>query len=158
MKKIILIALLISLPLSTVLAQGKLINNSGDRPAWVKRDVSKYDIMKVSASSEYGVDQAKKAAFKKLEDVVILNISKYMSEIAVGDFDLAETKARVAASQYVRNIDEATSIETYWEHRRVKKHDVFTYYILYNFNDFEKKKVVLELDKKDNASRFEDNF
>ncbi len=159
MKKILLIAMLVTLPLTAVLAQGKLINSSSDkRPVWIKKDVTKYDIMKVSASSDYGVEQAKTAAYDKLRDIAIAHITKYMADISVGEFDINEIKAKVENSQFIKNIDEATSIDTYWEHRRVKNNDVFTYYILYEFNDFEKKKVALELNAKDYKTSFEDNF
>ena len=53
----------------------------------------------------------------------------------------------VRNSDFVRNISEYSAIETYWEHRLIKRQDVYIYYILYDFNDFEKKKISLDIDQ-----------
>ena len=72
--------------------------------------------------------------------------------------DVEKVRNDVENSQFIRNISEATSIQTYWEHRLVKKQDVYYYYILYDFNDTEKKKVALEINKDNFQNRLDEKF
>lgn len=145
MKKSILIlfSFLLCIP---VFGQGKLIESSADkRPTWIKRDVERYDIMKVDQESSVSLNDARNKAFDRLREHAINAVTSYLMQTHIEGADMEQVRNEVINSQYLRNISEATAIQTYWEHRLVKKKDVYIYYILYNFNDTEKKKVALEI-------------
>ena len=156
MKRILLFSLM-CLITATAFGQGKLIESSEDkRPVWIKRNVDRYDIMKVDQQSTINLQDARDKAFEELTNFAINAVSTYLMRTHVEGADAAEIHNKVANSQYIKNISEITAIQTYWEHRLVKKQDVYYYYILYNFNDTEKKKVALELNKDDFQSKLED--
>ena len=156
MKRILLFSLM-CLITATAFGQGKLIESSEDkRPVWIKRNVDRYDIMKVDQQSTISLQDARDKAFEELTNFAINAVSTYLMRTHVEGADAAEIHNKVANSQYIKNNSEITAIQTYWEHRLVKKQDVYYYYILYNFNDTEKKKVALELNKDDFQSKLED--
>ena len=156
MKRILLFSLM-CLITATAFGQGKLIESSEDkRPVWIKRNVDRYDIMKVDQQSTISLQDARDKAFEELTNFAINAVSTYLMRTHVEGADAAEIHNKVANSQYIKNISAITAIQTYWEHRLVKKQDVYYYYILYNFNDTEKKKVALELNKDDFQSKLED--
>lgn len=155
MKKFFLILLSISICIP-VLGQGKLIESSADkRPLWIKRDVDRYDVMKVIQESTISLNDARNKAFEELTNFATNAITTYVLRTHVEGADAAQIREKVANSQYIKNISELTSIQTYWEHRLVKKQNVYYYYILYNFNDTEKKKVALEINMEDFQSKLE---
>ena len=148
MKKYILITLLCLLTLPSF-AQGKLIGRREEkRPAWIKRDVDRYDIMKFCQESTISLDNAKEKAFEELTNYIANTVTTYLVSTNVTDTDVNVLRKRVEASDYLRNVSESTAIQTYWEHRLYKKQDLYKYYILYNFNDTEKKKAALEINRK----------
>ncbi len=161
MKKIIILAILTVLPLTASFAQGKLIESSNEtKPHWVKREVSNHNVMKVSATSDMDLEQAKVQAYAKMKDIASRCITKYLVDMSVGGYDLEAIKEQVEDSDYIRNIDEASAIDYYWEHRIVKNRHKYTYYLLYEFNEFEKKKVALEfnISNSDIVNDFENYF
>ena len=148
MKKYILITLLCLLTLPSF-AQGKLIESSEEkRPAWIKRDVDRYDIMKFCQESTISLDNAKEKAFEELTNYIANTVTTYLVSTNVTDTDVNVLRKRVEASDSLTNVSESTAIQTYWEHRLYKKQDLYKYYILYNFNDTEKKKAALEINRK----------
>ena len=127
--------------------QGRLIESSADkRPVWVKRDVDRYDVVKISQESSISLENAKEKAFDELRSQVIGSAAKYIMGRNVEGRSSDEIIRAVENSSYVKNISSVAAISTYWEHRLVKKEDVYIYYILYDFNDLEKKKIALEID------------
>ena len=118
------------------------------RPAWIKRDVDRYDIMKFCQESTISLDNAKEKAFEELTNYIANTVTTYLVSTNVTDTDVNVLRKRVEASDYLRNVSESTAIQTYWEHRLYKKQDLYKYYILYNFNDTEKKKAALEINRK----------
>lgn len=145
MKKCILIlfSFLLCIPVS---GQGKLVESSAPkRPAWVKKDVDRMDLMKVSKESTVSLNDARLKAFDELRNIAINSITSYLMQTHIEGADLENVRNEVINSNYVRNISEATAVRTYWEYRLVKKRDLFVYYILYDFNDTEKKKVALDI-------------
>ena len=111
MKRFLLLTLMTMMALPSF-SQGRLLESSAEKkPMWVKHDVEKYDVFKISMESTVSLEDAKTKAFDGLRNLVI-----------------------------------------YWEHRLIKRQDVYIYYILYDFNDFEKKKISLEIDKADSGT------
>ena len=158
MKRFLLLSLLCLFTVS-VYGQGRLLESSVDkRPAWVKKSVDRYDIMKASQQSTVSLEDARNKAFEELHNFASNSITAYLMRTHVEGADAEEVRARVENSQYIRNISEATSLMTYWEHRLVKKQDVYIYYILYDFNDTEKKKAALDINMDDFRDRNKDNF
>lgn len=154
MKRIIILIAAVTLPLSFMFAQGKLIERSSrKKPVWLNQDTNKYGFIKVSESSFISVEQAKEMAFNKLKDLATNAIAQYLFKTTVGERDMELLKEKTANSLYIKNISENTAVQTYWEHRRVKKQSVYKYYILYEFNDFEKKKVALDLSSQDSKAK-----
>lgn len=132
----------------TASGQGKLICSSEDRrPAWTKRDVDRYEVMKASGESTVSLEDAKEKAFAELRGTVVRSVSSYLMSTDIVGTDAGEVKKNVENSLFVRNISESTAIQVYWEHRMVRKQDVYIYYVLYNFNDTEKKKAALEINR-----------
>ena len=127
MKKYILITLLCLLTLPSF-AQGKLIESSEEkRPAWIKRDVDRYDIMKFCQESTISLDNAKEKAFEELTNYIANTVTTYLVSTNVTDTDVNVLRKRVEASDYLRNVSESTAIQTYWEHRLYKKQDLYKY-------------------------------
>ncbi|HIZ87011.1 MAG TPA: hypothetical protein IAC03_02490 [Candidatus Coprenecus pullistercoris] len=146
MRRFLLLLLISALSLPA-LAQGRLVGSSADkRPAWVKRDVDRYDVIKVSYESTLSLRDAEDKAFESLRNHVVNTVTTYLMKYNVEGRSLEDIRSDVENSGYVRDISGLTSIDTYWEHRTVKKQDVYIYYILYDFNDFEKKKIAMEID------------
>lgn len=138
----------------TAFGQGKLVKSSSkSQPKWINRNVDKYDIIKVSATSTIDLETARQAAFDKLKSDVITASIRYIISISI-DANESKIKNQVENSQYLKDISEGTSIETYWEERYKKRGKTthYNYYILYNFNDFEIKKMALEIDKNNSAT------
>lgn len=134
-------------------SQGRLLESSAEKkPMWVKHDVEKYDVFKISMESTVSLEDAKTKAFDGLRNLVINTTTTYMLRINYDGREAEEIMNDVRNSDFVRNISEYYAIETYWEHRLIKRQDVFIYYILYDFNDFEKKKISLEIDKADSGT------
>lgn len=139
----------------TCSGQGRIIEKSDNkRPVWVKRDNT--DILKhsitVSSESITSVDDAKNKAFEALKSSIINTVTKYMMNTDIDGRSQEWIRQEVENSDYIKNISETTSVDTYWEHRKVKGEDIYIYYILYEFNDFEKKKIVLEIDSKNSSA------
>ncbi len=133
--------------------QGRLIESSdAKRPAWIKRDVDRYDLLKISVESTVSIEDARNNAFMKLHELAVNAVTTYLMKTAVGDADIAKVKSDVLNTQFMKNISENTSVDTYWEHRQNKKNDVYIYYILYDFNEFEMKKVALEINRMNSSS------
>lgn len=152
MKKsiIILLSILMCIP---VFGQGKLVESSTDkRPTWIKRDVDRMDLIKVSKESTVSLNDARLKAFDELRDIATNAITSYLMQTHVEGAELGDVRNEVISSSYIRNISEATAVQIYWEHRLVKKRNLFIYYILYDFNDTEKKKVALDI----NMGNFKD--
>lgn len=145
MKRFLLISLMSLLAISAF-GQGKLIESSEDkRPAWIKRDVDRYEIMKVCQQSTISLEDARNLAFEELHNFVVNAVTTYLMRTHVEGAEVEKVKQEVENSLYVKNISESTALQVYWEHRLVKKKDVYSYYILYNFNDAEKKKVAIDI-------------
>lgn len=145
MKRFLLISLMSLLAISAF-GQGKLIESSEDkRPAWIKRDVDRYEIMKVCQQSTVSLEDARDLAFEELHNFVVNAVTTYLMRTHVEGAEVEKVKQEVENSLYVKNISESTALQVYWEHRLVKKKDVYSYYILYNFNDAEKKKVAIDI-------------
>ena len=133
--------------------QGRLIESSdAKRPAWIKRDVDRYDLLKISVESTVSIEDARNNAFMKLHELAVNAVTTYLMKTAVGDADIAKVKSDVLNTQFMKNISENTSVDTYWEHRQNKKNDVYIYYILYDFNEFEMMKVALEINRMNSSS------
>ena len=133
--------------------QGRLIESSdAKRPAWIKRDVDRYDLLKISVESTVSIEDARNNAFMKLHELAVNAVTTYLMKTAVGDADIAKVKSDVLNTQFMKNISENTSVDTYWEHRQNKKNDVYIYYILYDFNEFEMKKVALVINRMNSSS------
>ena len=129
-------------------SQGRLLESSAEKkPMWVKHDVEKYDVFKISMESTVSLEDAKTKAFDGLRNLVINTTTTYMLRINHDGREAEEIMNDVRNSDFVRNISEYSAIETYWEHRLIKRQDVYIYYILYDFNDFEKKKISLDIDQ-----------
>ena len=129
-------------------SQGRLLESSAEKkPMWVKHDVEKYDVFKISMESTVSLEDAKTKAFDGLRNLVINTTTTYMLRINYDGREAEEIMNDVRNSDFVRNISEYSAIETYWEHRLIKRQDVYIYYILYDFNDFEKKKISLDIDQ-----------
>ena len=129
-------------------SQGRLLESSAEKkPMWVKHDVEKYDVLKISMESTVSLEDAKTRAFDGLRNLVINTTTTYMLRINHDGREAEEIMNDVRNSDFVRNISEYSAIETYWEHRLIKRQDVYIYYILYDFNDFEKKKISLDIDQ-----------
>lgn len=136
-----------------VFGQGKLVESSTDkRPTWIKRDVDRMDLIKVSKESTVSLNDARLKAFDELRDIATNAITSYLMQTHVEGAELGDVRNEVISSSYIRNISEATAVQIYWEHRLVKKRNLFIYYILYDFNDTEKKKVALDI----NMGNFKD--
>lgn len=134
---------LLTLPLS---AQGRLVGSSSEkRPVWIKHDTGQLGLTKVSYESGISLDDARDKAFEKLSNLVANTVTAYLIGTSVTEPDAEALMSAVRKSSFLRNISESTAIQTYWEHRTVKKQDIYIYYILYEFNDFEKKKIALEV-------------
>lgn len=145
MKRFLLISLMSLLAISAF-GQGKLIESSEDkRPAWIKRDVDRYEIMKVCQQSTVSLEDARNLAFEELHNFVVNAVTTYLMRTHVEGAEVEKVKQEVENSLYVKNISESTALQVYWEHHLVKKKDVYSYYILYNFNDAEKKKVAIDI-------------
>lgn len=147
MKRFLLLALMTMMALPSF-SQGRLLESSAEKkPMWVKHDVEKYDVFKISMESTVSLEDAKTKAFDGLRNLVINNTTTYMLRINHDGREAEEIMNDVRNSDFVRNISEYSAIETYWEHRLIKRQDVYIYYILYDFNDFEKKKISLDIDQ-----------
>ena len=147
MKRFLLLTLMAMIALPS-LCQGRLLESSSEkRPVWVKRDVEKYDVLKIRMESKVSLEDAKTKAFDGLRNLVINTTTTYMLRINHDGREAEEIMNDVRNSDFVRNISEYSAIETYWEHRLIKRQDVYIYYILYDFNDFEKKKISLDIDQ-----------
>lgn len=152
MKRFLLLTLMTMMALPSF-SQGRLLESSAEKkPMWVKHDVEKYDVFKISMESTVSLEDAKTKAFDGLRNLVINTTTTYMLRINYDGREAEEIMNDVRNSDFVRNISEYYAIETYWEHRLIKRQDVFIYYILYDFNDFEKKKISLEIDKADSGT------
>lgn len=147
MKRFLLLALMTMMALPSF-SQGRLLESSAEKkPMWVKHDVEKYDVLKISMESTVSLEDAKTKAFDGLRNLVINTTTTYMLRINHDGREAEEIMNDVRNSDFVRNISEYSAIETYWEHRLIKRQDVYIYYILYDFNDFEKKKISLDIDQ-----------
>lgn len=154
MKRIVILIIALSFT-SFMFGQGKLINSSTDKvPVWVKKDVEKYDIIKISETSSISLNDAKNKAFELLKTKVIISTTRYMLKNSING-DETSIRNNVTNSQFVRNIAESSSIDTYWEERFIKKDKktIYNYYILYDFNDFELKKIALEINQGESNTR-----
>ena len=152
MKKIvfILFSILMCIP---AMGQGKLIESSeSKKPVWINRDVDRYDLLKICEENTVSLDNAKENAFKKLHNLAVNAVTTYLMKTSVGGADVNQVKNQVINTQFMKNISENTSIDTYWEHRLYKKKDLYIYYILYDFNEFEMKKVALEINQSNSSA------
>lgn len=147
MERFLLLTLMTMMALPSF-SQGRLLESSAEKkPMWVKHDVEKYDVFKISMESTVSLEDAKTKAFDGLRNLVINTTTTYMLRINHDGREAEEIMNDVRNSDFVRNISEYSAIETYWEHRLIKRQDVYIYYILYDFNDFEKKKISLDIDQ-----------
>lgn len=101
--------------------------------------------MKVCQQSTVSLEDARDLAFEELHNFVVNAVTTYLMRTHVEGAEVEKVKQEVENSLYVKNISESTALQVYWEHRLVKKKDVYSYYILYNFNDAEKKKVAIDI-------------
>ena len=123
--------------------QGKLIESSDDkRPVWIKRNVDRYDLLKIDQQSTVSLQDARDKAFEELHNLASNAITAYLMRTHVEGADVEKVHNDVENSQFIRNISE----------------DVYYYYILYDFNDTEKKKVALEINMDNFQSRLDDKF
>lgn len=151
MKKYLLTAILCLMAIQ-LSGQGRLIESSAEkRPAWVKRDVGKFDLTKVSYESTVSLEDAENKAFDKLYNLIANSVTAYLASTNVNGPDTGELMSRVRNSDFLKDINESTAIQTYWEERLVKKQNVYIYYILYEFNDFEKKRIALEINRENST-------
>lgn len=154
MKRIAIILLSLVLA-STSFAQGKLVKSSDKKaPAWIKKNVDKYEAVKVTHESKISLKDAEKGALAQLHDMVVEATVAYIYQHSVGKKDEASIKRHVENSSYVRNISKSTSLDTYWEVRYDKKsgRNIYIYYILYYFNDIEMKKIALEINQANSST------
>lgn len=154
MKRIIFItaAMLIS---SLLFGQGKLVSSSQPRtPIWVKNDVEKYDVVKVSAASNISLKAAKEQALSILHNKVVDMTTKHMMQFAMGTPE-STVRNNIEKSAFVKGISESSALDSYWEERYVKKSKSTTYYyyFLYNFNETEIGKISLEINKENSATQ-----
>lgn len=158
MKKIFTILLTLSFAI-TCFGQGKLINSSTkSAPKWLNREVDQYEIIKVSSTSTISLDDAKNNAYNQLKDKVTSATVRYMMNNSINP-DLNTITTNVKNSQYIKSISESLALDYYWEVRKIRKNDqmVYNYYFLYNFNDFEMKKIALEINKANSSTLKEVN-
>lgn len=149
MKRIVVILLTVLIA-STTFAQGKLVKSSDPKPpVWLKKDVNKYEAIKVRQESTVSLQDAEAGAFAQLKDYVVKTTVAHMLKMTVGEKNEDAIRKSVENSSYVKNISEATSLDTYWEIRFDKrsKMNYYNYNILYYFNDMEMKKISLEINK-----------
>lgn len=149
MKRIVVIILTVLIA-STTFAQGKLVKSSDPKPpVWLKKDVNKYEAIKVRQETTVSLQDAEAGAFAQLKDHVVKTTVAYMLRTTVGDKDEAAIRKSVENSSYVKNISEAASLDTYWEIRFDKrsKMNYYNYNILYYFNEMEMKKIALEINQ-----------
>lgn len=152
MKRIVTLIFCVFVSIS-LFGQGRLMESSdAKRPEWIKRNVDRYDLLKISVESSVSIDDARNNAFDKLYELAVNAVTTYLIRTSVGEADVAKVKADVVNTQFMKNISENTSVDTYWEHRQIKKKDVYIYYILYDFNEFEMKKVALEINRMNSSS------
>lgn len=152
MKRFLLLTLMTMIALPSF-SQGRLLESSaGKKPLWVKHDVERYDVLKISMESTVSLEDAKARAFDGLRNLIVNTTTSYMLGIDMDGRSADDILEEVRNSTFVKNISEYSAIETYWEHRLIKRQDVYIYYILYDFNDFEKKKISLEIDKADSGT------
>lgn len=158
MKRFLLISFMGLLTL-TAFGQGKLISSSEDkRPAWIKKNVDRYDVMKVSCESTVSLEDARGKAFEELHSSVVNSVTSYLMQTHIEGADAGKVRQEAENSSFVRNISESTALDVYWEHRLVKKQDLYIYYILYNFNDNEKKKAALEINMGNFQKKHSESF
>ena len=81
MKRFLLLALMTMMALPSF-SQGRLLESSAEKkPMWVKHDVEKYDVLKISMESTVSLEDAKTRAFDGLRNLVINNTTTYMLRI-----------------------------------------------------------------------------
>ena len=97
--------------------------------------------------SKVSLEDAKARAFDGLRNLIVNTTTSYILGIDMDGRSADDILEEVRNSTFVKNISEYSAIETYWEHRLIKRQDVYIYYVLYDFNDFEKKKISLEVDQ-----------
>jgi hypothetical protein len=154
MKRILIFCITLAIA-STLWGQGKLIRSSSDKaPIWIKRNVEKYEIVKISALSTISLNDAKQKAFDQLKTDVITLTTRYMLSISING-DESSIRRHITDSQFIKNISESSAIDTYWEERFIRRDDTtnYHYYILYNFNEFEMKKIALEVGKETSSTQ-----
>lgn len=138
----------------TCFGQGRIIEKSDDkRPVWVKRnntDLLEHSIT-VSSKSVTSIDDAEIKAFEALKSSIINTVTKYMMNTDIDGRSEKWIRQEIENSDYIKNISETSSVDTYWEHRKVKGEDIYIYYILYEFNDFEKRKIALDIDMQNSS-------
>ncbi len=151
MKRLITFCLLVSFSFAAF-GQGRLIESSASNPPkWLKRDVNQYDLIKASAISTVNLEDAKEQAILQLKNYVILSTTRYMLKTTING-DAEAIKSKVEKSRAVKNIGEYSALETYWEIRYVKKKTLYYYYILFNYNEFEMKKIAVDVNKEGSSS------
>ena len=113
MKRFLLLALMTMMALPSF-SQGRLLESSAEKkPMWVKHDVEKYDVLKISMESTVSLEDAKTRAFDGLRNLVINNTTTYMLRINYDGREAEEIMNDVRNSDFVRNISEYSAIETY---------------------------------------------
>ena len=111
MKRFLLISLMSLLAISAF-GQGKLIESSEDkRPAWIKRDGDRYEIMKVCQQSTVSLEDARDLAFEELHNFVVNAVTTYLMRTHVEGAEVEKVKQEVENSLYVKNISESTALQ-----------------------------------------------
>lgn len=156
--------LMLALSAGLLTAQGKLLESSTDKkPKWVDREVSRYELTKTAASSTVSLEHARETAFRQLYDQVLRQTTAYlMKQWSTLGQESADTgvsreeqiRELILRSRFMQDLSESAALETYWEIRRDRRTDskVYRYWLLYEFNDFEMKKIALECNRSVSAA------
>lgn len=155
---------MLALSAGLLAAQGRLLERSTDKkPKWVDREVSRYELTKTSASSIVSLEHAREIAFRQLYDRVLGQTTAYLMKqwSAVGQ-ETGDTgsdreeqiRQLVLRSRFMQDLSESAALDTYWEVRSDRRTDnrIYCYWLLYDFNDFEMKKIALECNRSVSAA------
>lgn len=148
---ILIITAVLLLPV-TLGAQGKVVDKSGSRPIWVKKDISPseygIDAVILSGTSTVSLDDAKEKIISGLREEVIGKIAGFVVNMSMdGTPDEASAMAKAARTPLARGISADAAIETYWEKRYDRKSDTYTYcvYMLYGINELQIKRAAMDI-------------
>lgn len=163
-KRILTTALMLVLSAGLLAAQGRLLERSTDKkPKWVDREVSRHELTKTAASSTVSLEHAREIAFRQLYDQVLRQTTAYLMKqwSALGQ-ESADTgvsreeqiRELVLQSRFMQDLYESAALDSYWEVRSDRRtgNRIYNYWLLYDFNEFEMKKIALECNRSVSAA------